>query len=143
MSTVDDHTPAKREQLELLHDPLRFVHEAWDALTGSGPLDLIMGTEAPGSPRETKNRATDLVRLAARTPGADIDRALGRLDDAANDLATHVYAKGMEMGAVLEGLRRGLVAVYHSPRAPEPWIERDRAELDRAEAEVLPKVAAD
>ncbi len=110
-------TPRERER-DLLNDPIAFVHEAWDGLIGSGPLgDLFMSSQ-PRSMWNNRNEAFRLVRVAAETRGADLDHYLDMAEEASTTLAIHQYHLGLELGAVLEQLRQGLLACLASMEAP-------------------------
>lgn len=116
------------EQRALLEDPIAFVHKAWDALIGSGPLDSLLSCDLPKVAWDNVDEALNLVRVVARTPCPDLYRCLDLTTDAATSLATEQHTKGMELGAVLEQLRQGLLRAHASAQEPHANdVERAQA----------------
>ncbi len=132
---IDDTPEGQRRVLE---DPLVWPHEAWDALFGSGPFDRLLPS-IPATSNDNYLEAFQLARLAARTPGADMKRHIGQAMDAGNDAETEAASFGMELGALLEQLRVGLVAFLQRierPGVSDDWRRESLAE-DRATLEDL------
>ena len=135
-----DNAAAQRRVLE---DPLVWQHEIWDAIFGSGPFDRLV----PAAPAQSDQRfreAVALAELAARTPGADVGRALGVAGDMANNYAGEVGCFGLELGAILEQLRHGLLAYLRRVEVPPVGDADNRASLaaDRAALVALGQAAA-
>jgi hypothetical protein len=125
------------EQRAILDDPLQFAHEAWDALIGSGPFDVLLCDDLPRLEWDNKDEALHIAELAAQTPGTGLRRYVGEASDAANDLATTMEGKGMHMGAVLEQLRQGLLRVLESVHQPHPTAQLRAQTLGAMRAELV------
>ncbi len=125
-------------QRRVLEDPLVWQHEAWDALFGSGPFDRLLPWIPPAS-NQHYTEAFRLARLAARTAGADVKHQIDRASDVANDCETEAGSFGLELGAILEQLRAGLVAYLKRIERPPVNDDWDVAHLaeDRSILEAL------
>jgi hypothetical protein len=133
------HIADTREaQRQILEDPFVWQHEAWDALFGSGPFHLLLPSIPPTS-NDNYLEAFKLARLAARTPGADTKRHIDQAMDAGNDAETEAASFGMELGALLEQLRAGLVVFLQRIERPGVSDDHRRESLaeDRATLEDL------
>ena len=130
-------------QRRVLEDPLGWQHEIWDAIFGSGPFDRLVPA-APVQSAEHFHEAVRLAELAAGTPGADVGRAIGVAGDMANGYAGEVGCFGMELEAILEQLRHGLLAYLRRVEVPPVWDADNRASLaaDRAALVALGYAAA-
>lgn len=137
---IVDNPAAQRAVLE---DPLVWQHEVWDAIFGSGPFDRLVPA-APVPSDEHVRESTALAELAARTPGADVARAIGRAADMQNNYACEVGCFGMELGAILEQLRQGLLAYLRRVELPPVGDADNRASLaaDRAALVALGRATA-
>jgi hypothetical protein len=124
------------EQRAILDDPLQFAHEAWDAMIGSGPFDVLLCDDLPRLEWDNKDEARRVAELAAQMPGTGLRRYIGEASDAANDLATAMERKGMEMGAVLEQLRQGLLRILESVYQPHPTAQQRAQDLRSMRAEL-------
>lgn len=126
----------REQQRDLLNDPMEFVQDAWSDLIGCGSLDSIFMGDAPRPMWNNRDEAFRLIRLAAVTPGADVSRYVGEAQDASNNLATHQYHLGLELGAVLEQLRQGLIACLASMETPHAHDASDKTHLAKLRAEL-------
>lgn len=145
-------TTTRDTQLVLLADPLAWAHEAWNAIIGSGPLDMVFMAERPTTTWANRGEAFAQIALAASAPGTDvdIDGFVGRAEAAANNLGCHQHGLGMELGAVLEQLRQGLLACVASAERPI-WFDAEdakslaerRAKLEAVVAPIAAGAAAD
>lgn len=131
-----------RAQLDLLHDPVRFARWAWGALATDPALEVLLLGELPASSWANLREARDLARLAARTPGIDVDPVLDVLDDVAGSLADARYHAGVDLGAVLDQLRVGLLACDAAATEPVPGDEFDAQRLADLRATIEDLIAA-
>ena len=111
---IDDTAEGQRRVLE---DPFVWQHEAWDALFGSGPFYLLL-PHIPSTSNDNYLEAFKLAYLAARIPGADTKHHIDQAMDAGNDAETEAGSFGMELGALLEQLRAGLVVFLQRIERP-------------------------
>lgn len=105
--------------LALLNDPHRFADAFWEPIFANqySETDAVFSHAAPKVADEQRDEIMHLIRLAAVTPGADIDDVLGHAEDFLNNLQWAHRDFGRAMGTCLEGIRHLMLTCFHEIQA--------------------------
>jgi len=131
----------RQDALALLSDPVRFADEMWEKTFGNDRVgfDALFMADAPADLWANRDEAMKLIRLAAATPGSDLEGAFGLAGDILNNLVCGVGHKGIFQGVVLESLRRGMLEVFLDLQRPEDHRAHDQESLATLRAEIEAK----
>jgi len=139
-----DWNRRKVAALAVLTDPIKFADEMWERTFGNDRVgfDTLFMADAPADLWANRDEAMKLIRLAAATPGSDLEGAFGLAGDILNNLVCGVGHKGIFQGVVLESLRRGMLEVYLDLQKPEDHRAHDQESLATLRAEIEAKRSA-